>query len=284
MRVAIGRKRGILISILLHILLLTYLLYFIKTYYYSGLADSANRPAARVSMFSPSTKPASTQPDSAAPDIDTAQESPVSTAQPPDEPYEQPPTTLIMPQETTSPVVENIVPTQKKSRRLSASSWYKTEQTTQAPSALPQKPIRKENPLLSQVTAAIHRQQKLQESRPDIGELQTYALEFEGYQRKIVQAFKKAAAFFERTHVSERTRHTTIKGFLVINDDGAIIEVRLSSSSGDNQVDTFLKEFFASPSFPPLPAHLKGKPLLYPFTVECSTKAGLGTMRINVQG
>ena len=113
MRVAIGRKRGILISILLHILLLTYLLYFIKTYYYSGLADSANRPAARVSMFSPSTKPASTQPDSAAPDIDTAQESPVSTAQPPDEPYEQPPTTLIMPQETTSPVVENIVPTQK---------------------------------------------------------------------------------------------------------------------------------------------------------------------------
>lgn len=240
------------------------------------------RPPARVSMVTPSPTYSSSSDDQTFEEPEPESTSSFKEPKIDTPPTERPATTLLS--ESTQQLHDEsaiVTPQRKRKHSLSSSKWYK--QSTAQPALQSGTLPHKEHPLLSTVTTAMQRQQQEQQVyRPqeDVGELQAFALEFEAYQKKMLSSFRRAAAFFERHYVSDKNTNTVARGTLVINDDGIIEEVRLAQSSGDNQIDYFLKEFFMSAKMPPLPPRLKGKPFLHPFSVECHMAVGIGTMRI----
>lgn len=275
-----GSKRGIIISLIIHSLIIWYLIHFAQTYY---VPKGIIKPYTRVSLKSaqgatvsaPSTLQGRDEPTPLAP-------APMPT--PAEQPSSPPATALIS---APSPQ-ESSVPSSKRVRRqLSSAGWYKTDHNKQDQSLhVPHQRYgqqHKEHPLLSTVTKVMQRQQRELAIPVDEAEMQNFLFEVEAYKRKLIKTFKQASHFFSRTRNAETHLNCIVHGSIFINDDGVVTEVRLSTPSGDHQTDAFIKEFFMSPQAPPLSPRLRGKPFTCTFTVQCSAKAGHHTMQMYVQ-
>jgi hypothetical protein len=275
--VATGRKRGIVLSLILHCLFVLLLLYVAQKYI--PVREGYQRKSPKISVVSqhqttrsPHTKTTTPPHGETAPNTQESQQ------------QQQPITRLIsQPTEPGSSTAPQIMSGKKRhSRPLSSSGWYKQQESTSASSA-PEQTTKGQafqgHPLLPTVTKIVQEEERRLKYR-DNGEEQAYQFEYEAYYRKLRAVFKQASLFYERTYHAERDKVCTIEGVLCINDEGIISEVKLSSSSGDKQLDAFVKDFFQSPQAPPLTPRLRGKPYTCYFRVRCAVTSGLRRMQM----
>lgn len=269
---ATGRKRGIVISLILHIILLLCLIYLVSLYPPTASSGTARKQTgAQVSFIKARSPQSSAQgsgsPPSAPPTTQPLQEASRAA-------------TMILPppqsQETTAAPQEKPVATLR--RRPSSAGWYapKTESSDEEKLTMRQR-------TRSVIPTAMDIITRPPKAAPDAGEVETLMFEISAYGNKLKKAFKQTAIFFERTTVSEREFSRMVKGYLRINDAGIITEVHLSTPSGDQQADSFIKEFFLAAQIPPLPARLQGQAFTFPFIIECNVKPGRRAMRMLIR-